>query len=92
MSPEKLVRPPIRGGTRTPYGGAGRNFENSATAGQQAISTERFGQLLANTQQPAIRSRRPRLENDAHFVFWHSGNRAHLGKLSGGAEIGPGIR
>jgi hypothetical protein len=78
MSPETIARSHIRDGTRTLYAGAHRNFENSATAAHGAISAARFGPELANAEQPAMRSRIARLENDAHFVFWHRGNRAHI--------------
>jgi hypothetical protein len=78
MSPEKLAGSGIRDGTLTPYGSARRNFENSATAAREAISAARFGPKLANTQQPAKRSCIALLKNDAHFIFWHRGNRTHI--------------
>src|SRR5580658_6626841 len=92
MSPEKLVRPRIRDGTLTPHGAGRRDFENSATAAHDAIFAARFGPKRSNGEQPTMRRHIAPLENDAHFVFWHRRNRAHIGNLFGGTEIWPGLR
>ncbi len=72
-------------------GCASRNSENSATAAHEAISVARLRIGAMNSDRLAIRWRGDALESDPNLVLWHRGDRAHLGNLLRGSEIGPGL-